>query len=174
MSREVNFRVFPRAGQGEREERGSVALLLTKIPYFLSGGHIPPLTLVNEVLRSGRVNAGMSGAIEWPSFEISVSEFEDVVEELTTGVAGKSFQFHEIPTWIESQDEWDAWLSFRLENIPFEENLRLLRKISERQKKVVAADTLKDEDERQKCLVELQLACLEWTDFLNASREARG
>lgn len=45
---------------------------------------IPPLAVLNELFKSGRMDAGMSGGSEWKPFEISELEYEELIEWLAT------------------------------------------------------------------------------------------
>ena len=56
---------------GSSERRGTVAELLESIPYLLADRLLPPLRVVNDVLRRGVHDAGMSGGCSWRPFEIT-------------------------------------------------------------------------------------------------------
>jgi hypothetical protein len=45
---------------------------------------IPPLTVLNEIFTSGKLDAGMSGGCEWKPFEISQGQYDELVQELLT------------------------------------------------------------------------------------------
>lgn len=175
VSRVVEFRTSPRSAQDTLTERGSVARLLACIPYLLIRGFIPPLPVVNEVLRSGGVDAGMSGAVEWTGFELSVDEFGSVVEELVQGsVAGRSYHFEDVPAWVTSRDDWSVWLAGRLEGIPIEENRRLHWAMAELRRGMEQAEACGDEDRRIRYLLELNSVCSEWSGFIGANRRGAG
>lgn len=61
---------------------------LSLLPYLFLPGEgekpVPPLPVINEVLDSGKWDAGMSGALEWTPFQISEAEYGELVEELVT------------------------------------------------------------------------------------------
>jgi hypothetical protein len=154
-----------------RVESGSVARLLRHIPYLLLRGFIPPLAVLNEVLRSGRVDAGMSGAVAWKRFELTEDEFRDVVDELAEGSGdGRTYRHEPAPDWVLTRDDWSVWLSHRTDGIPVEENLRLHRAMKAARDLVKAAERSDDEEERIRRLVELNSLCMEWSDFIAAHR----
>ena len=87
--RDVKFRVFP--GTGAATPSWEHALLdefLLVTPVFVYElkrfGVIPPIHIMNEILSTGEYDAGMGGACEWRSFEISFNEYEELVLELKT------------------------------------------------------------------------------------------
>lgn len=45
---------------------------------------MPPLAVLNDVFRASKLDAGMSGGVEWRLFEIDTQEYEELVEALCT------------------------------------------------------------------------------------------
>lgn len=114
--RTVAYKVLPGMGRGKSKREGTLQDLLESVPYFFLKGFIPPLTVVNEILRRGRADAGMSGGCEWAPFEIDPAEYEALVEALlTTPHAG----YRRVPPSAEaklaSYGAWLAWVSAELE-----------------------------------------------------------
>jgi hypothetical protein len=118
--RKVPFTVEPGVGRGEFPREGDLADLLFAIPYLLMD-EIPPLAVLNDVLRRGREDAGMSGGCIWEPFEIDATEYGELVEELQRrgqrGVLGRSpggarFQHRDLPASIST---FGAWAAFRHE-----------------------------------------------------------
>lgn len=83
-------------GPGELRKSGSALSLLLSIPYFFVSEVIPPIFVINDVLRKGVVDAGMSGGCRWKSFQLDEVEYEDLVSKL------KQKKFAEItpPDWV--------------------------------------------------------------------------
>lgn len=48
------------------------------IPYLLMFGVIPPVHVMNEILRSGGWDGGMGPGTSWPPFEISQTEYDEL------------------------------------------------------------------------------------------------
>jgi hypothetical protein len=91
-------------------KHGSLAELLFDIPHL---GHvlrvakvIPPLHILNELLASGVSEAGMSGGCKWSPFEISESEYLELVEDLIT-LPGAGLV---IDPGLTKADNLDAWI----------------------------------------------------------------
>jgi hypothetical protein len=65
---------------GPTRKRGTLIELVLDIPYLMdSTGVIPPLSVLNEVLREGGNNGGMSPGTEWKPFEITEAEYTELV-----------------------------------------------------------------------------------------------
>jgi hypothetical protein len=107
--RNVSFSVLGGVG-GSTEKQGTVADLLDAIPYFLSAQLIPPLLVVNDLLRKGIRDAGMSGGCMWEPFEITQSEWADLANNLKALTSGKECRFVEPPEWVKTIDDWNAWI----------------------------------------------------------------
>lgn len=45
---------------------------------------LPSLKVLNDFFSNGEANEGMSGAIEWKSFDIDTLEYEELVESICT------------------------------------------------------------------------------------------
>jgi hypothetical protein len=69
-------------------KHGSLTELLFDMPtlgHALQGARlIPPLRILNELLMQGVSEAGMSGGCRWKPFQISSSEYNELVEDLLT------------------------------------------------------------------------------------------
>lgn len=155
--RTIDFSILPPTGSLETPSHGTIADLLRQIPYFLRGGMIPPLAVVNDVLVTGLADAGMSGGCRWSSIILDDAEFREIVHELesTGDFAGNTLTFEEPPPWVMTQSDWGVWVSYRRYAIPVEENLRLTRSIVETQRLMNEAAAHGDEAMRDECLVKL-------------------
>jgi hypothetical protein len=94
--RELTFVVQPGVGPGDVPRRGSLADLVLTLPYVVMNA-IPPRRVLNDVLREGMLDAGMSGACIWEPFQIGAAEYEELVEELQRRGGGRPFETPEPP-----------------------------------------------------------------------------
>src|SRR4051794_8529688 len=110
--RELPFVVEPGIGPGEFPRRGSLADLVVSLPYVVMR-EIPPRRVLNDVLRRGVCDAGMSGGCIWEPFEIGDREYQELVEELqrrgTRRAAGsepRPFEVLKVPDSVCTYEEW--------------------------------------------------------------------
>ena len=103
---------------GECPEQGTVADLLSEIPYLLTARIIPPLHVVNDLLAKGVENAGMSGGCEWEPFQISESEWEELASQLKSMPDDEACEFVQPPDWVETVDDWQAWIMIHKYGLP--------------------------------------------------------
>lgn len=54
-------------------------VFLLDIPYLLMYGVIPPLPVINEILKSGGGDGGMSPGTSWEPFTITETEYKELV-----------------------------------------------------------------------------------------------
>lgn len=77
--RRLHYTVLPGVGPGEFPEEGTVVDLLFALPYFLGfDWPFPSHDQLNSLLRTGYMNAGMSGGCEWEPFALSTEEYAEV------------------------------------------------------------------------------------------------
>lgn len=95
---------------GEFPKQGTVADLLSSVPYLLMSKVIPPLHVTNDLLLRGLVDAGMSGGCRWEPFQISQEEWVELVEHLTSLPDDKACDFVQPPDWVTSIDDWHSWI----------------------------------------------------------------
>ena len=106
---------------------GSVAALLRSIPYALSAGLLPPLHVLNSLLKTGRSDAGMSGACEWPPFELNDEEWSELRTALASDEGtGESVTYVAPADWVETPNDWHVWAMEYRHGVPAEEHRRLL------------------------------------------------
>lgn len=111
---------------------GALRALLDSIPYLLTNGLVPPLRVLNTVLRMGSEEAGMSGGCSWEPFELTTGEFHELVDELEARPSGGSqLRFVEPPKRVTTPKEWHVWCAEHLQSIPSEENRRLLTELED-------------------------------------------
>ena len=147
-------------------EHLSIADVLRSYPYLLSGGLIPPLAIVNALLRTGEVDAGMSGGGRWEPIELSADEFEEVVTHLCEhGAHGKSLRYAEPPEWVQSYADWSIWVAEQVYSIPATENRRYSAVMAELQTAANRAASEGDEEARGRHLLALVRVDAEWNEF---------
>jgi hypothetical protein len=80
--------------------------------------------VVNDVLRRGGIDAGMSGACQWEPFEIDATDWSELRSALETGA--DRYEYVEPPPWVQTYDDWQVWLLELRHGVPAEEHRRLL------------------------------------------------
>jgi len=78
-TRTLRFKYIPPIGFRRVSARGTLLDLIQAIPYLSAGNLIPPLRVLNDVLRRGRRDAGMSGGAIWRPFSIKRDEYDELV-----------------------------------------------------------------------------------------------
>lgn len=83
---DVRFKHHPGVGGPGHWTHATLSEFLFTLPYlFLLDGSeqpFPPLAVLNEIFKSGKWDAGMSGGCEWKPFEISEDEYDELVQRL--------------------------------------------------------------------------------------------
>jgi len=107
--REVRFKRHPAVGGNTFPwERGTLLDLLLALPARLD--FMPPLAVVNDILRKGEMNAGMSGGASWKPFSINDSEYAELVEELLTLPGYNVIHDPSLEVCVTYEDFWGASL----------------------------------------------------------------
>ncbi len=120
--RVVRFKQHPGVGGTGSWRHGSLVELLSAVPYLFNSqifpgqdfgevDIVPPVSVVNSLLCTGRSDAGMSGGAEWEPFEIDVSEYQHLCEELLT-LPGYRFK---VTADSERDLTYEQWNALRLE-----------------------------------------------------------
>ena len=117
--RTVSFWVAEGVGDPTRQ-RGTTADLLEAVPYLLFARLVPPWHVVNDLLRSGGNDAGMSGACTWEPFEITRSEWADLARDLETRPPKRRCKLVEPPDWVQTVEDWHAWIMIFKYGLPDE------------------------------------------------------
>jgi hypothetical protein len=140
----VQFVLLPPVGDIETQREGTVVDLLDAIPYLITSHIVPPLEILNEVLRKGLDDAGMSGGCRWLPFELMPAEFN----ELTSALAGRSGEnyarYIEPPDWVSCFEDWRYWVLEYCHGIPAKPNLEFSRKITKLENEKNKAEKLGD------------------------------
>ena len=168
---DLTFSVFSMGCGDEHKRRGTAAELLQAIPYLFSDGYIPPLAVVNNVLSSGKADAGMSGGIEWAPFRVSEAQHAAIVERLmASGSLGKPLQYQEPPAWVTTQSEFMVWVAFVSHGVPIQENLKLTKEMEEINTLMIASEERGDEASRVGYLLQLNDLSMQWSDLVSTYR----
>jgi hypothetical protein len=124
--RSISFEAFRGVDSEGARREGTPADLLENIPYLLVLKVIPPLSVVNDLLRRGISDAGMSGGVRWEPFEIDATEWEETRRALED--AGDDRRFVEPPAEVRDYDDWHAWLFEMLYGLPAAKHRPLMRR----------------------------------------------
>ena len=148
---------------------GDIFTLLVDVPYFFPARIIPPLLVVNEVLRTGLVDAGMSGGCEWKPFQIEKNEYEELVKAL------KKERFKAIipPAWVETERDWHSWCDEMVWGIPALEYSCLSDEIHKLEQERVAALKVGDKNLAHKLHSQLNDRLRMQMGFINKHRLSR-
>lgn len=138
--RELTYAISPGCSGRWQEQAGALPQLLRAIPYFMTGQLIPPLAVVNDVLRQGQADAGMSGAVQWQPFQIDAQEHRQLVERLIQ----EGMLYEEPPAWVDTRQAWSIWFAYKAYHIPCEEHQRLWQLRSTLREQMEAARKAED------------------------------
>jgi hypothetical protein len=122
--RTLKYELLPPVGDGTLERSGSLEDLVLGIPYLLVSGLIPPLNVLNEVLKAGGVDAGMSGGCRWQPFEITPTEYDELVRSLTDDPA-RGFKSVDTPDWVKTDSDWTIWVMEIIRGVPSQQHRTL-------------------------------------------------
>ena len=92
--------------------------LLEAVPYLLSARVVPPWHVVNDLVRSGGHDAGMSGACTWEPFEITQAEWADLARDLQALPPKRRCTVVEPPEWVQTCADWHAWIMIFKHGLP--------------------------------------------------------
>jgi hypothetical protein len=110
--RTIAFKVHGGVG-GTHLHSGTLSDLLKAIPYLLIPKLIPPLGIVNDLLKKGISDAGMSGGCSWKPFEVTPAEWDELKEELISNQSD-GLEYVSPPEWVRNIHDWHNWvLEFR-------------------------------------------------------------
>ena len=107
----VTFNRRPGVGEGHLpEETLPLDRFLYQLPHLLlhtvPRPPFPPLSILNEILRGGIEDAGMSGGVRWLPFEIDARDYVEAVAALR---ARDGYTLESPPDWVRSVRDWEAW-----------------------------------------------------------------
>lgn len=115
--RTISFVVVGGVG-GEFPTRGTVVDLLLKIPYLLNARIVPPLHVINDLLAKGGHSAGMSGGCHWVPFQMTPSEWENLVQHLASLPDDDACETVQPPDWVHTVEDWQTWIMIHKYGFP--------------------------------------------------------
>lgn len=152
-------------------EHLSIADVLRSYPYLLTAGLIPPLAIVNALLRTGEVDAGMSGGGRWEPIEITGTEYAEIVSDLVeNGTHGRTLRYVEAPDWVRDREDWSLWVAEQAYSIPLAENRRFHALMAELRTAEEEASNRGDEAARIDQSMRLNAVYIEWSAFVEKHR----
>jgi hypothetical protein len=169
--RRVRFLLLPPVGSHETPTEGTVADLLDAIPYLLVTRIVPPLAVLNEVLATGEVDAGMSGGCRWEPFSLTPADFNDLVASLAARQGDTEARYVEPPAWVRTYEEWRHWTVEFCYAIPAKRNLEFSRQLSRLEREQQAADAQGDVDRAAALLSRITDLSLEHSDWIRRHRK---
>jgi hypothetical protein len=106
--RSISFEVRGGVG-GIHSQSGTLSDLLKAMPYLLTPKLVPPLQVVNDLLKRGISDAGMSGGCSWEPFEITPAEWDELKEQLISN-RSDGLEYVPPPEWVRNINDWHNWV----------------------------------------------------------------
>jgi hypothetical protein len=141
--KKVDFEILSPIGMGITKKAGTLMELLENVPYLIIHKIIPPINIINDILLSGKYEAGMSGGCSWSPFQIDSEEYNEIVSSLIA--SDSKYIKDKPPEWVHNYSEWHIWVMEKLYDIPAEEHLRLTREYDNLNKLMLKAKESGDE-----------------------------
>ena len=125
-------------------QQAPMAEIVLGAPYFPSRGIIPALEPMRDLLRCGRIDAGMSGGVEWKSVLITEREYTRLVEELRQ--RRPTLRTLTAPAWVRTMTDWNISLDELFDRVPAKLQREYAKRIAAVRAKLFAAMERKDEE----------------------------
>lgn len=120
-----------------------MAEILLGAPYFPSRGIIPPFEPMRDLVLCGRIDAGMSGGVQWKSLRITEREYTSLVEELRQ--RRPTLRTLMAPPWVRTMTDWSIFLDELFDRVPAKLQREYVERIAAVRAKLFAAMERKDE-----------------------------
>lgn len=153
----IEFEILAGVGSETTRRRGTWADVIEAIPYFLYPGFpVPPLQVVNELLREGEFIAGMSGGCVWPPTVLDDAAYQAVVSDLLRR-PDRRYVVAEAPEWVRTLEDYRFWGGEVAWGVPAAENRNYVQQLTRlgeeiaaarRQGEIARADALQEEQTR--------------------------
>jgi len=162
----VKYEILAAVGPGRLFEEGGLADLLFDIPYLFLGKIIPPIGVVNEILRKGTVDAGMSGGCKWKPFRVDRTSYAKLVADLKK----LGFRVVEPADWVTTHSDWYPWCAELVWGIPALESRQQWAEILELHAQREAAIRVGDAQLAASLLLQVTERCGNHSRFINEHR----
>jgi len=163
----IDYELLPAIGPGTERKTGTIADLVRSIPYLMPMGLIPPLAVLNDVLKTGVADAGMSGGCKWKPFQVTQAEHDELVHHLTAN-GNVYFQSVEAPARVKTRSDWSTWTMKHLRGVPEAEHRRLNEEYAAARAKYEAARDAGDSDLMEELFVLATRAGTRLSEFVMA------
>jgi hypothetical protein len=122
------FKYYLLSGVGNKitPKEGGLKDLLLDIPFFISPETrlLPPLHVINDVLKTGIMDFGRIGGCKWEPFQIEEKDFIDLLKKLGT-INDAIYKFVVPHDWVKNFSDWSIWKMEYCYGIPSGENKKL-------------------------------------------------
>ena len=143
--KKVRFRLLPAVGHVPGPwKQAPLSEILLGAPYFPSRGIIPSFEPMRDLLRAGRIDAGMSGGVQWKPVLITPEEYATLVEELR--LRRPTLRTIAAPAWVSTMTDWTLFLDETLDGIPAKLQRGYSERIAAVRAKLFAAMERKDQE----------------------------
>ena len=124
-------------GDGKSRKEGTLLHLLEAIPYLLLRKRLPCLRVINSILAGGYEDAGMSGAVQWQSFQINQKQFLKLVAEAES----RGIRYIKNPEWVTCRSDFHIWEMSLDHGIPLARHRELMRRLDKAESDLEEAKT---------------------------------
>ena len=146
--KKVSYTLVAPIGSGTARKKGTLPDLVMAVPYLLSGysngGFIPPLIVLNDVLKTDGSEGGMSGGCKWSPFEIDEEEYKSLVKALRR-VSGKDYRLLFAPSWVRTYSDWVIWQTELFLGVPSRKHRNLAMKCKRIEQSITEASASGDD-----------------------------
>jgi len=126
---------------------------------------MPPYEVLNETLKRGKIDLGMSGKIEWKPCSLTQVEYHKVCSKLGIDAVDESI----LPEWVSTYENWDIYQYEITHEIPAEEHYDLHKKeLTLIQRKEILERNGVEGEEYEMCLLQLMRASNRLSEYLSS------
>jgi len=146
--------------QQPEDRQGTLGELLRMIVARQPSGRLPPLLVLQDLLRRGHIGAGMTPGFAWESTVVRVDE--EAYWELSEAIPS---EHHAADCDAATVEEWDAWCSMVDFNVPYRRHLEFLNRLR-------ALEQAREASDRLDLEAEYVRVASQYSSFLTESLEA--
>jgi len=148
-----DYELLPATGPYNIPSKGNVVELLFEIPYLFTFDLIPNLDVINSILATGNLDAGMSGGAEWKPFKIDDEAFNTLLSLLMD--KEPRLEYIEQPEWVVDYNSFSIWKMYVKKGIPWQYHLQQSNKVEALRKQWLKAIEAGDEETAQELNFEM-------------------